>query len=97
RRVLFRSHPPTGGATEAEELSGQAGKAAVHSEGRWQAAASRDISHGRQAAASGREATAGSNLRAGLSAVQLWVSATQRSAGSSGPANGEAAVRTLPL
>ena len=49
-------------ATEAEELPGQTGAAALHSEGRWTNAPARDTSHGRQAIAVGSEAPAGSNL-----------------------------------
>src|SRR6266567_3709023 len=54
-------------AAEYEAKPGQAGTAALYSEGRGQMAALGNTSHRRQAAAGGSEATAGSNLRAGLS------------------------------
>ena len=51
--------------------------------------------HRRQAAAIGSKAPAGSNLRAGLSVMQLWLSTVGGSASSSGRIKSETAIRRL--
>ena len=52
-------------------------------------------SHRRQAAAIGSEASAGSNLRAGLSVMQLWLSTIGGSAHGSGGTKRQTAIRRL--